>query len=263
MRRPAIAVLAAAMLLAGCATRSAPRAAPARIGALPSTDRILESLAQRRAAVHGLRAMARLSYVSPEESRTVRQLVVVERPDRLRIEVLSPFGAVFVLAVADGSLAAWARDESTVYRGRASAANLRRYAQIDLAVPTAVDLLLGTPPLRSDRSSVVSADADSIELWQEIDSVVYAAWFAPDLEPLRYEQRDSEGRVLLRATFSAYTGTDAIRLPTQLGIEQPPAQRHIDITFNEPEINPVLPDTAFALTTPSGSTPVDLDRTAP
>jgi hypothetical protein len=262
MRHAAIAVLAAAMLLAGCAARPPSRPAPAPIGTLPTAQRILDSLAQRRAAVHGLRAMARLRYVSPEESRTVRQLVVVERPDRLRVEILSPFGAVFVLAVADGALAAWARDEATVYRGTASPEHLQRYVQVDLAVPTAVDLLLGTPPLRGDPSSVVSADADAVELWQEIDSIVYAAWFTPALEPVRYEQRDPDGRVLLRTTFGAYAGIDGVRLATQLDIEQPQAQRHIGIAFSEPEVNPVLADTAFALTTPAGSTLVDLDRIA-
>lgn len=262
MRRPAIAVVATAVMLAGCAVRSAPRSAAAPIGTLPTAEQILDSLAQRRAALRGLRAMARLSYASPEESRTVRQLVVVERPDRLRFEILSPFGALFVLAAADGALAAWVRDESTVYRGTASAEHLQRYAQVDLAVPTAVDLLLGTPPLRSDPGSVVSAADDAVELWQETDRVVQAAWFTPALEPLRYEQRDSEGRVLLRTTFGGYVGAVGVRVATQLAIEQPQAQRRIGIAFSEPEVNPVLAGTVFALETPAGSTVVDLDQVA-
>lgn len=262
MRRPVIAVFVTAVTLAGCAARSAPRAAAVPIGTLPTAQQILDSLAERRAALRGLRAMARLSYASPEESRTVRQLVVVERPDRLRFEILSPFGTAFVLAAADGVLAAWVRDESTVYRGTASAENLQRYAQVELAVPTAVDLLLGTPPLRSDPTSVVSADDDAVELWQETARVVQVAWFTPALEPLRYEQRDADGRVLLRTTFGAYVGLDGARVATQLAIEQPQAQRRIGIAFSEPEVNPVLADTVFALKTPAGSTVVDLDRVA-
>ena len=78
--------------------------------------------------------MARVSYSSPEESRKAKQLLIAARPDRLRFEILSPFGTVFVLTAADGALAAWAREESTVYRGSASAANLQRYAQVDLPV---------------------------------------------------------------------------------------------------------------------------------
>jgi len=259
----ATAVLATAVLLAGCASRPAPRPGAVSIGTLPSAQRVLDGLAQRRAAVRGLRAMARLSYVSPEESRRAKQLVVVERPDRLRFEVLSPFGAVFVLTAGGGVLAAWAREESTVYRGAASAENLQRYAQVDLPIATAVDLLLGTPPLRGDVDSVVSDDNGAVELWQETGHHTHVAWFTPALEPLRYEQRDADGRVLVRTSFGQYAAVDGVRMPTQLAIELPLEQRRIDIALSETEVNPVLADTVFVFETPAGSTVVDLDRMSP
>ena len=53
--------------------------------------------------------MARMRYTSPNESRRAKQIIIAERPDRLRLEVLSPFGAVFVLAANDGTLAAYSR----------------------------------------------------------------------------------------------------------------------------------------------------------
>jgi hypothetical protein len=200
---------------------------------------------------------------SPQESRRARQLVVAERPDRLRFEIFSPFGAVFVLTAADGVLAAWARDESTVYRGSASPENLQRYAQVDLPVTTAVDLLLGTPPVQADPASVVSADDGAVELWQDSGRLVQVVWLSPALEPLRYEQRASDGRVLLRATFGEYAAIDGVRMPTQLGIELPPEQRRLDIALTETEVNPVLADAIFALETPAGSKEVDLDQVTP
>lgn len=262
MRRRAIAVFATVVLVAGCTSRSAPRPLPAgtdQAVALPAPAQILDALAQRRAAVRGVRAMARLSYTSPEESRRAKQLVIAERPDRLRFEILSPFGAVFVLAAADGVLAAWARNESTVYRGSASAENLQRYAQVDLPVTTAVDLLLGTPPLHADLDSVVSADDGAVELWQDTGRSVQVLWLTPGLEPLRYEQRTADGHVLLRATFGEYAAIDGVRVATQLGIELPTAQRRIDIALSETELNPPLPDAVFALETPAGSKEVRLD----
>jgi len=265
-RRPRAAVLGAwlglAFILAGCAAR-APHAPPAGPGGpLPSAAQIDDALAQRRAAVRSVRALARLRYSAPEESRSAKQLIIAERPDRLRFEILSPFGAVFVLTAADGALAAWTRSESTVYRGSASAENLQRYAQVDLPVATAVDLLLGTPPLQANADGVVSADDDGIELWQESGRGVRVGWFSPALEPLRYEQRDADGHVLLRATFGQYATVDGVRLPTQLGIEIPSAQRRVDIDLAEPEVNPVLSNALFALETPAGSKEVDLDRVA-
>ncbi len=263
-RRAVIVALAAAMTVAGCTARPSPRPVPAPVGSVPTADEILASLSRRRATVLALRAMARVSYVSPEESRTVRQLLVVARPDRLWLEIFSPFGTVFLLAAANGRLAAWARDEATVYRGSASAENLQRYAQVDLNVPTAVDLLLATPPLRDSNSSVVSVDGDAIELWQDLGDLVQAAWFSGALEPLRYEQRAADGRVLLRTSFAAYAGgPPAAQIASQVAIEQPPAQRRLDIVLSDVEVNPVLPDSVFALVPPAGSAVVDLDHTTP
>ena len=263
VRRPAVAVLATAMLLAGCTARSAPRPAAAPPGSLPDAQRILDSLAERRSAVRSVRAMARLSYSSPEESRKAKQLLIAARPDRLRFEIFSPFGTVFVLTAADGTLAAWARDQSTVYRGSASAENLRRYAQVDLPVPTAVDLLLGTPPLAAATDRVVSADDGAVELWQDGGRGVEVLWLSPTLEPLRYEQRAADGHVLLRATFGQYDAIDGVRIPTQLGIELPPAQRRLDIALSDTEVNPPLADAVFALETPPGSKEIDLDHATP
>lgn len=260
MRRRALAVVATVALVAGCTPRATPGPQAAALGSLPSAEQIHTSLEQRRSALRGVRAMARLSYTSPELSRKAKQLLIAERPDRLRMEIFSPFGAVFVLTTADGELAAWARDESTVYRGSASPQNLRRYAQVDLPVDAAVDVILATPPLEPDADDVVSADGDTVELWQESDDVVRVLWLTPALEPLRYEQRAADGRVLLRATFGEYATIDGQRVATQLSLEMPAEQRRLDITLSEPEVNPALADTLFALQTPAGSTDVDLDQ---
>jgi outer membrane biogenesis lipoprotein LolB len=263
MRPPGIAVLATVVLLAGCASRSAPRPIPAPAGTLPAADAIFAALAQRREAVRGLRALARLSYSSPDESRKAKQLLVAERPDRLRLEILSPFGAVFVLTTADGALAAWARDESTVYRGVASRQNLERYANVDLPVGTVVDLLLGTPPLQPDADTVVSNDAGLTEVWQDLSDTVQVGWFNDHLEPVRYEQREQSGEVRLRTAFDGYATIDGMSVPTQISIELPVEQRRVDLALSETEVNPALPDSVFALETPSGSRVVDLDQGIP
>jgi hypothetical protein len=262
--RPALALLGAAVLLAGCGPRPAPRAAPLAVGPLPSAEQLVGRLAQRRTALTSLRAVAHLRYASPEESHKAKQLVVVARPDRLRLEILSPFGAVFVLAAADGQLAAWARDEATVYRGAASEANLGRYALVDVSVATAVDLLLATPPMRALPGSVVSANDGDIELWEDSGRAVRVAWFAPDtLEPVRYEHRDPDGGVRLRAGFAAYAAIGGVRVAQDVTIELPREQRRIDIALSDVEVNPALPAAVFALATPPGSRVVDLDAGAP
>ncbi|MFN8643191.1 MAG: DUF4292 domain-containing protein [Candidatus Binatia bacterium] len=263
MRRAAIAVLAAAVALAGCGPRPAPR--PTLPGGVSADAAALVAAdTARRAALRSLRAWARLSYESPQESHRAKQLLIAERPDRLRLEIFSPYGAVFVLAAADGSLAAYDRGAKTVYRGAANADNLRRYTQMDLPVAGAVDLLLGTPPIDAAEPGVVTVDADAIELWHgTADGGARVAWYSAALAPLRYEERDRDGAVRLRAAWDGYAAIDGVPVATQLQIELPPSQQRIAIALSEVEVNPPLADGVFAFQTPAGSSVVDLDGSAP
>ncbi|MBX3025099.1 DUF4292 domain-containing protein [bacterium] len=262
MQRAAIAVLATAVALAGCGVRPAPR--PPSPTAPVDATAIVAADATRRAALRGLRAWARLSYQSPDASQRAKQLLVAERPDRLRLEIFSPFGAVFVLAAADGALTAYDRGARTVYRGAASADNLRRYTQMDLPVAGAVDLLLGTPPLDAAAPGVVSLDGGAIELWRgTADGGARVVWYAPSLLPLRYEERDRDGRVHLRAVYDGYAAVDGIDVATQLRLELPQSQQRIEIALSDIEVNPTLGNGVFALQTPDGSAVVELDRGVP
>ncbi len=249
-------------LIAGCAARQAagPPSPTGEVRRLPSVDELTSAVGTRRAAVHSVRAQARLEYSSPVESRRAKQILLVARPDRLRLEVLSPFGAVFVMTARDGMLAAWDRGEATVYRGEASANNLGRYAHVDLPIETAVDFLLGTPPIDPHAEGVVAEEKGRIRLWQRHRNRVEVTWFTPDLDPLSFEEQDVGGHVLLRVGFAQYGDVPGGRLPTQITLEQPALQRRIDIELRDPEVNPVLADAAFALETPPGSKEIDLDQ---
>jgi len=263
MRRAAIAVLMTAVALAGCSTRPAP-GPPAAAGTRADAASIVAADAARRAALRSVRAWARLAYESPEESHRAKQLLIAERPDRLRLEIFSPFGAVFVLAAADGALAAYDRGASTLYRGAASADNLRRYTQMDLPVAGAVDLILGTPPVDAAEPGVVSADGDAIELWRALpDGGARVVWYSAALLPLRYEDQDRDGHVRLRAVYEAYATIEGVPVATELRIELPQTQQRIAVTLSEVEVNPPLDGAVFALQTPAGSAVVDLDQGAP
>jgi outer membrane biogenesis lipoprotein LolB len=258
MRRRALWPVALSLLCA-CPLRPAAPPPAWRADATVHAEDLLRAVETRRAHVRTLRALARTAYISPAERRRAKQVILAARPDRLRFEVLSPVGTVFVLAVGHGVLAAYARDEQTVYRGAASAANLQRYAAVELPAATAVDVLLGTPPLPRTAQNVVSRDGGLMQLWQADGADVHVTWFTPALDTARYEQRDADGHVRLRAVYGAYVGTDPARLPTRLRLELP-AARQLAIELRDPELNPALADAAFVLETPPGSREVDLDQ---
>lgn len=263
MRRLALGALAV-LCAAGCGPRQARLPGSALATApLPHRAELLRSLSERRAVVQSLRTMARTTVTADGDSYRARQLIIAARPDRLRFEVLSPFGSEFVVTTSDGLLAAYERGEATFYRGTASVENLARYARVALPVETAVDLLLGTPPMDAEGLGVVSREEGLVKLWQEREQDVHVTWFGAALDPVRYEQRDREGRVLLRASFGDYAPVQGVSLPTRIGLDLPWSGERIDIDLRDPELNPTLSDAVFALATPPGSRVVDLDRMIP
>jgi hypothetical protein len=192
----------ALVLSSGCTAVHHPPAATLA-GPLPTAATLMQAVQQQREARTGLRALARVTYEGPTDHAHARQVLLVERPARLRFEVLSPLGSVFVLTTDNGTLAAYVRGEATVYRGRASRTNLERYTRVDLGVADAVELLLGVPPPRPGQHEVVSFEptSNTIELWRELPDGAQVIWFNPALQAVATEDRDDEGRVQWRARF--------------------------------------------------------------
>jgi len=227
---------------------------------VPATE-LQATLNQRRETLRSLRSEASIAVMSPERSAKATQLLIVERPDRLRVEVLSPPGVVFALASANGDLAAWVRDENRVYRGAATPGNLARYAGIDLQITDAVDILLGGPPRRTVREASVDAEPETgrVRLRQETDSGAQIVFFAGEpLLPVEVQEIGGGGDLLWRAHFDAYQSVGGFALATRIGVDVPGTGQSILVALRDAELNPSLPASVFVLPTPAGSSEVQL-----
>lgn len=244
---------------AGCAARE-PVRPPVPPERLPTVFEMDSLLSERRNAVRGMRALARLHYRHPEGNDSSREAIVVGRPDRLRVEVLSLFGAVFVLTADEGRFTAYARQENTVYRGTASPENMWRYARIGLPVVDLVDLVLGTPPQRTETWSHVSYDEESgwIQLSQELKSGIQAVWIEANL-PRAAEFRDEFGDVQWRAYFEDYRTEAGVPIAMRIRLEVPDADHSVEIALEDVDINPDLGDDLFRIAEPPGCRTVILD----
>ncbi len=256
-----VAVIAVTMAT-GCAARRP--LAPAAPPVLPAAAELQAVLAQRREAVRSLRALAHIRYRAPEGSNSSRDAIIVARPDRLRVEVLSLFGSLFVLAADDGLLTAYARQENTVYRGHASPENLWRYVRLTLPVNVLVDVILGTPSPQPATAGQVSFDAasGSVRLREEMAQGVRVVWFSPTQLPLGTETQSSDGQTQWRATFDRYEDRAGVALATHIALEVPEWQRSLEIALEDIDLNPDLDAGVFAVQIPPGSKVVDLDQVA-
>jgi outer membrane biogenesis lipoprotein LolB len=250
-------------ICAGCAAVRRPAVVvPPQV--LPSAAQLEAALTSRREAVHSLRALARIRYRDPDGSHSARQAIIAARPDRVRIEVTTFVGSIFVLTSDDGALTAWERQENTVYRGQASPENLWRYIHVELPVSELVDIVLGTPPPRPGAQAEVSFDsqAGSVRLWQRLAAGALVVWFSESELPVAAEERGADGQPLWRATFGEYRDLDGFPMATRIGLEAPIWHRALEMDLDSIDLNPELDRSVFALQTPPGSKVVTLDPVA-
>jgi outer membrane lipoprotein-sorting protein len=256
--RATVVLLILTGLLAGCTAMRpvVPRAARAT---LPSVAELEAALAARRDTVRSMRALTRLRYHDPDQSVTSREAIVVARPDRVRVEVLSMFGTVFLLVADDGQMTAYARNENTVYRGQASPQNLQHYVRLGLPLDELVDVVLGTPPPGDGRAEVSFDEAaGAIRLRRLAATGTETVWFSDATLPVAAEEVGADGAAHWRATFAAYEDHDGIPIATHIGIELPIWSQSMEIALQDVEVNPTLDHSAFAFEAPSGSKVVEL-----
>ncbi|GIW41574.1 MAG: hypothetical protein KatS3mg076_2151 [Candidatus Binatia bacterium] len=250
----ALAGLALLVVLAGGCAR--PVVAPLDRGTTPEVEALEELVRSCRGAVRNLRTEARMSFRSPEGSGSAREILLVERPDRLRVEVVGMFGTPFVLVTSGGRLAAYVAEERRVYRGVADARTLYPYLFVELPPRDAVDLLLGCPPWREGGHASLFYDPTGGEwrLWRPTGGgtaqvVLFSR--APH-RTIGVEEHDREG-LLWRARFSGHVRVGGVEFPREISLEVPREGSRVEIEFQEPELNVSLDPLVFELRTPSGA----------
>ncbi len=112
----------------------------------PRPERLREDLRKRSQDLRALQGRARLSVEAPDLSFNRPQRLALERPGRLRVEVLGLFDQVAALIVTrDHAYQFYDARSGQLEEGRVDPEILWRVARIDLSPEEAVGLLLGVP----------------------------------------------------------------------------------------------------------------------
>jgi len=258
--------LAIVALLAGCtALRARPTPSRTVQPATVSAEELLATVDDRSASLHSFRAFADMHYVGPKDKLAVKEIVAVERPDRLRIEMMSAFGVALQIASDGERLSAYHRGERTYYRGKATADNLARFTRLELALRDVADLLIGLPPERQRLGRPSIAFEPPQGFWRVTASLVdggsQTMWFDPDtLFAVRAEEADRQGNVLYRATYANYTTVSGVAIPSQVRFEVPEQSAKIDLRYSEITLNGRFPPDLFSFAPPPDAKVVELDE---
>ena len=241
--------------LAACSTTKPPPIVPET---LPDErrpiDDLLQTLARRDQQFKSLRSLASISYTGPDARQSFQEVVVVKRPDRLRLETLYPLGVLMIVTAAPPDLNVYHTREGVFYRGKSD--DLWRFTRIPLNVAETASLLMGQPPgtkgeWRHDGPAIVR---DAGGGWKET-----VTFQQGEALPIRWQLLNPGGVVELVAEFGNYTQTGAGPFPTRIALENPTQKRRIEITYKDPEVNADLPSTLFVQQKPENAREVALD----
>jgi hypothetical protein len=249
--------VAICMLIAGCSTVAPPAPEPQVSGKRWEPSELIQSLAQRREQFRSLRSLARLDYAGPDGKGNVQEAVLVQRPDRLRLETLTFLGAVLIVTVDDREIIGYHPREGIFVRGRPTTANLLRYTQIPLRIEDITALLLGLPPIDPNQPSrqeenalVFSSDG------RKHDALTFNA-LTP--VPTKWERFNDTGAVEMSASFLDYVNTVAGQFPSRIQIEAQSQRRKLEIRYQEPEFNVSLAPELFTQQKPAHAQEMQLE----
>lgn len=247
------------LVISGCAMIAPETAAvPVVEGAASlNTSELVKNLAQAERRLRSLRTLATVQYWGTEGRAAFQEAILVLRPDRVRLETLSPLGATLIVTVDADEITGFHTREGLFYRGRSSKENLFRYTHIPLALAELTALLMGLPPVEPPRQW---QDGDSSIHWETEGGGREKILFHPTLGvPLGWERSGSDGEIELKAMFSNFSPTANGLFPLTIALEAPAQSRWLEIRYHEPELNVALPFPLFVQERPASAREVPLE----
>jgi hypothetical protein len=258
VRARAVVLALGGLAAAACQTPTPPGVLLARDDPRPAA--LLAALSSQREARQAIRASARVSMSGQRGGSFARQLLLVERPARLRVEVMGLVGQRVMVLATDGERYDLYRSETgDIERGEIHPGILHEVAGVPLTPEQAVILLLGAPD-----AMLPAAPADEAHAFA--DGALRLAWRTPaglhhvlvldaHHRVRHYGLRSQRGRDLLRVEYDDYRPLDGVPFAHRVDFDFPEADARAEVSFRSVELNPVLPDELFRLALPERALP--------
>lgn len=250
--------------LSACAT---PRQVIPLDAADPRPAAFLEQWDAIARARHALRGRAHL-VVDGDVKVRGNQIVVLERPARLRVEVLGLLNQTAAVIATDGERFEILRTGDRSYdTGVVHPDLLWREAHLALTPREAVELLLGGPTLDPEwePAGAVGTVGDDGE-WVRMDLVdanqrIRRRMAFDAAARLReFEVLDGVGDVLWRAQFDDYAPVGAVAFAHSIVLDIAAGNAHVEISLRDVELNPEISPEVFRIRPPAGE--IDLEGKA-
>ncbi|MFO0678125.1 MAG: DUF4292 domain-containing protein [Polyangiaceae bacterium] len=277
----------ASSLLVGCPNVAPPVHAP------PSAEALLVRMKEERKDCLGVQANAKLDHFGSQGRFRGDVSMFAARPARVRMDIVSPFGAVLATLTSDGqTFGLFDTRGNRFFTGPASACNIARLTEVPLPGHVLVDLLRGQAPVLRHRPDAatfvwepggryvvtVKGSRDAVE---EIALAPHPADFAKPFAEQRlrvvHVTVKQAGHVLYDAELDGHEGapsgkervdpdgidpplppiggTCGVELPRRLRVSIPEDSADVLFRYDQVTWNPPIPEGTFVQPTPAGIMP--------
>lgn len=209
----------------------------------------------------------RLDYFGEKGRLSVKQLVLVAHPDRVRIQTYIPGfeGVAGVLVCACGQFAFHDRQENVYYYGPSTAENVARVLPVGLSCEDLVHVMLGGAPhqrlelaggeprLKWDgetgRYSLTQQGVRGVDEGARIElQIRHGDWRIAEMVV-----GDGKGGVRYRYSADRFSTEDGRVLPGKRRFVVPATDEDFSLTTGETQIDPELPEVLWELAPPQGT----------
>ncbi len=262
MRRTALVAATALLAAAACKT-PVPEATP-----LPRDDprpaALVEAWTERGAERRSLRGRARMSVDGDEGGVRLRarQVLVLERPASLRVEILGLLSQVAAVLVTDGDqFQLFNTGDGTFTFGAVTPALLWETAYIALTPAEAAAVIVGAPPPDAGEalaplSAAIDADgAIRVDLADARGAVRRRVLFDAEGRPRELEMRVGQGAVAWTARWEDYEELGGAPFAHKIVLDVAAGGTHAEISLSGVELNPETSPDMFQLDLPGFEAP--------
>jgi len=215
-------------------------------------------------APRGLKGVAKVKVKTANEKFSVKELIVAQRPNLLRLETLTPLGHPQFFAVANGGvLYLFAPSENTFYYGDTSPQNMSSFFRISLSLENVVPLILGGISLIDYDSAHVGCqmlgDYYSLQLWAKDENTRQVLTVGiENLTIMTSEIYHNREELYFSAKFEDYEMTEAVLFPKKITVFIPRDNTTVTIKYKQLEFLAEIDPAEFMLTAPQGAEVVHL-----
>ncbi|MFO7812737.1 MAG: DUF4292 domain-containing protein [Pelovirga sp.] len=221
---------------------------------VPAASELVELLNARAGTNNRLDTAASVSITAQGKYVSTQQFILVEEPDRIRVDALTGFGQLVMQLTSDGEVLSVLLNTTNpprFYRGSATEENFARFVRLPLPPQLLVAILLYEPPLVDYQQARVHQRGDLLELLL-VDGSFSQTFYFDDQLQLTGSEYAHHQQTRLAVDYSRFSAADGF--PRRIALRMPEEDISLAMTINELTLNGDIPAERFTLQAPENIT---------